>query len=151
VYQIFFVRLVDSLVVVHTTYSGSRIVFDLIYATWILATIHIQDFHDVEGDRKIGRKTLPVVLKGSTLEMVRRGTAQFLVLFSTFAAVFGYQNSESRTVLLFAAFQLVGAIATSLRLLRTESLEESERTYKLFYVPAGLVLVTYLSLLNPVL
>ena len=150
VYQIFFVRLVDSLVVLHTIYSGGRIVLDLIYATWVLATIHIQDFHDVEGDRKIGRKTLPVVLEGSTLETVRRGTAQFLVLFSTLAGIFGYQNSENWTVVLFAALQLAGAIATSLRLLRTESLEESERTYKLFYVPAGLVLVTYISLLNPV-
>lgn len=82
--------------------------------------------------------------------MVRRGTAQFLVVFSIIAAIFGYQNSESWTVLLFAALQLAGAIATSLRLLRTESLEKSERTYKLFYVPAGLVLVTYLSLLSPV-
>ena len=150
VYQIFFVRLVDSLVVLHTIYSGGKIVLDLIYATWVMATIHIQDFHDVEGDRKIGRKTLPVVLEGSILETVRRGTAQFLVLFSTLAGIFGYQNSENWTVLLFAALQLAGAIATSLRLLRTESLEESERTYKLFYVPAGLVLVTYISLLNPV-
>jgi hypothetical protein len=71
------------------------------------------------------------------------------VLFAILAAIFGYRNSESRIVLLFAALQLTGAIATSLRLSRTESLNESERTYKLFYVPAGLVLVIYLSLLNP--
>lgn len=83
--------------------------------------------------------------------LVRRGTAKFLVLFAIIAAIFGYQTSESWTALLFAALQLAGAIATSLRLSRTESLEESERTYKLFYVPAGLILAVYLSLLNPIL
>lgn len=149
VYQITFVRLVDSLVVLHTPCSGSNVILDVIYAIWILSTIHIQDFHDVEGDRKIGRRTLPVVLEGSTLMLVRRRTAQFLVWFAILAATFGYQNSESRIVLLFAALQLAGAIATSLRLLRTESLGESVRTYKLFYVPAGLVLVMYLSVVNP--
>jgi 4-hydroxybenzoate polyprenyltransferase len=125
------------------------LVLDVIYGLWVLATIHIQDFHDVEGDRKVGRKTLPLVLEGSTLVLVRHATAQFLVLFAILAAIFGYRNSESRIVLLFAALQLTGAIATSLRLFRTESLNESERTCKLFYVPAGLVLVIYLSLLNP--
>lgn len=140
----------DSLVILHSPYPGSQMVLDTIYTIWILATIHIQDFHDVEGDRKVGRRTLPIALEGSTLVWVRRVTAEFLVSFAILAAVFGYRNSESRTVLLFSALQLTGAIATSLRLLRTESLEKSERTYKLFYVPAGLILVMYLSLLNPV-
>jgi 4-hydroxybenzoate polyprenyltransferase len=133
----------------HSPHPGSKLVLDVIYGLWVLATIHIQDFHDVEGDRKVGRKTLPLVLEGSTLVLVRHATAQFLVLFAILAAIFGYRNSESRIVLLFAALQLTGAIATSLRLFRTESLNESERTCKLFYVPAGLVLVIYLSLLNP--
>jgi 4-hydroxybenzoate polyprenyltransferase len=133
----------------HSPHPGSKLVLDVIYGLWVLATIHIQDFHDVEGDRKVGRKTLPLVLEGSTLVLVRHATAQFLVLFAILAAIFGYRNSESRIILLFAALQLTGAIATSLRLFRTESLNESERTYKLFYVPAGLVLVIYLSLLNP--
>jgi 4-hydroxybenzoate polyprenyltransferase len=115
-----------------------------------LATIHIQDFHDVEGDRKVGRKTLPVVLEGSTLVLIRYVTAHFLVSFAILAAIFGYRNSESRTVLLFAVLQLAGAIATGLRFSRNESLQAAERTYKLFYVPAGLILVMYLSLLNPV-
>ena len=118
---------------------------------WILSTIHIQDFHDVEGDRKVGRKTLPLVLEASTLLLVRHVTAQFLVLFAILAAIFGYQNSDSETVLLFAALQLAGAVVTSLRLSRAESLEDSERTYKLFYVPTGLVLVMYLSVLSPVI
>lgn len=150
VYQITFVRLVDSLVVLHTPYPGSKAILDVTYAIWILSTIHIQDFHDIEGDRKVGRQTLPVVLEGSTLVLVRRGTAQFLVLFAILAAIFGYQDGGSWTVLLFAVLQLASAIATSLRLLRSESLKESERTYRLFYVPAGLILVMYLSLLDPV-
>jgi 4-hydroxybenzoate polyprenyltransferase len=125
------------------------LVLDATYTIWILATIHIQDFHDIEGDRKVGRKTLPVVLEDSTLISVRHVTAIFLVLFAIIAAIFGYRNSESRIVVLFTALQLAGAIATGLRLLRTESLQESERTYKLFYVPAGLLLVMFLSLLNP--
>lgn len=151
VYQITFVRLVDSLVVLHAPCAGSKGILDVTYATWVLSTIHIQDFHDVEGDRKVGRRTLPVVLEGSTLVLVRRGTAHFLVLFAILAAIFGYRTSQSSEILLFAALQLAGAIATSLRLLRTESLQESEQTYKLFYVPAGLILVMYLSLLKPFL
>jgi len=150
VYQLVFVRLVDSLVILHSPYPGSKVAIDITYTLWILATIHIQDFHDVEGDRKVGRKTLPIALEESALVLVRLATAYFLVLFAALAAIFGYRNSESRTVLLFAALQLAGAIATGLRLSRTESLQAAERTYKLFYVPAGLILVIYLSLLNPV-
>jgi 4-hydroxybenzoate polyprenyltransferase len=134
----------------HSQILGSKLALDVVYALWILATIHIQDFHDVEGDRKVGRKTLPIALEGSTLVLVRNATAQFLVLFATLAAIFGYRNSESRIVLLFAALQLAGAITTGFRFSRTESLEEAERTYKVSYVPAGLILVMYLSLLNPV-
>lgn len=150
VYQMFFVRLVDSLVMLHSPYPGSKVALDFIYALWILATIHIQDFHDVEGDRRVGRKTLPIALEGSTLALLRYATAQFLVLFATLAATFGYCSSESSIVLLFAALQLAGAITTGFRFSRNESLEEAERTYKIFYVPAGLILVIYLSLLNPV-
>jgi 4-hydroxybenzoate polyprenyltransferase len=150
VYQVFFVRVVDSLLILHTPYSGPKVILDVIYAVWILATIHVQDFHDVEGDRKVGRKTLPIALRESTLILVRYGTAQFLILFAVLAAIVGYRNSESRIVLVFATLQLGGAIATGFRLSRSESLEEAERTYKMFYVPAGLILIMYLSLLSPV-
>jgi 4-hydroxybenzoate polyprenyltransferase len=149
VHQFFFVRLVDSLLVLHTAYPGTSIILEAIYSIWILSTIHVQDFHDVEGDRNIGRQTLPVALDESDLVMVRYTTALILVLFAISATIFGYRNSEMWTVIPFAVLQLAGAIATGLRLLRTESLDEAERTYKLFYVPTGLALVMYLSLLNP--
>ena len=148
VHQFFFVRLVDSLLDLHSSYAGTSVVLEATYAIWILLTIHIQDFHDVEGDQKIGRQTLPVALRGSSLVVLRLATAQFLVLSAISAAMFGYGINDDWTILSFAVLQLTGATATGLRLLRTESLEQAERTYKMFYVPTGLTLVMYLSLLN---
>jgi 4-hydroxybenzoate polyprenyltransferase len=149
VHQFFFVRLVDSLLGLHTSFPGASVILEATYAMWILTTIHVQDFHDVEGDRNIVRRTLPVTLEGPLLALLRVVTAQILVLFAIFASIYGHRNSDSWATTPFAVPQLAGASATGLRLLRTESLEEAEKTYKMFYVPTGLALVVYLSLLNP--
>ncbi|KJZ74734.1 hypothetical protein HIM_05851 [Hirsutella minnesotensis 3608] len=53
---------------------------DLAIAAWILCTIHIQDFCDIEGDRSAGRRTLPIVLDSSGRRVVRLSTAAFYVV-----------------------------------------------------------------------
>jgi 4-hydroxybenzoate polyprenyltransferase len=112
-----------------------------------MATIHIQDFRDVEGDRKTGRKTLPVILGPSALVLTRRVTAGILWSFATIIGVLGVRQSNGRLVPFLAAVQFMGAMATGVRMLRAESWMEAERTYKLFYVPTGLATMAYFSVL----
>ncbi|PTB69401.1 hypothetical protein BBK36DRAFT_1186964 [Trichoderma citrinoviride] len=50
---------------------------------WLMATMHIQEFYDVEGDRKSDRKTLPMLLSDKGLKTLRAGTSMFIIAFGS--------------------------------------------------------------------
>ncbi|KAM0708139.1 hypothetical protein Q7P35_004789 [Cladosporium inversicolor] len=142
-----FLRTCNSLILLHAPQSGANLFLDAVIVLWTMATIHIQDFQDVDGDRKTGRTTFPVILGPSALTFVRRTTTAILWSFATVSSVLGIRQSHGWLVPFFAAVQFIGAAATGIRLLRTESLVQAEKTYKLFYVPTGLATMAYLSVL----
>jgi 4-hydroxybenzoate polyprenyltransferase len=145
--QVCFLQTSKSLILLHAPRSEASCSLDVTIVLWIMATIHIQDFQDVDGDRKIGRTTLPAILNPPALVLVRRLTTAILWSFATISSVIGIRHSDGWLVPLFAAVQFVGAAATGLRMLRTESLAQAETTYKMFYVPTGLATIAYLSFL----
>jgi 4-hydroxybenzoate polyprenyltransferase len=145
--QVCFQRTCNDLILLHAPKSGGSFFLDTVIVLWLMATIHIQDFRDVEGDRKTGRKTLPVILGPSALVLTRRVTAGILWSFATIIGVLGVRQSNGRLVPFLAAVQFMGAMATGVRMLRAESWMEAERTYKLFYVPTGLATMAYFSVL----
>jgi 4-hydroxybenzoate polyprenyltransferase len=144
----FLLRMLDALMVLHAPEAGMNLRLDVLYVLWAFATIHIQDFHDIEGDRETGRMTLPIILKPPTLCLVRRLTGALLIVSAATLALIGYHICDKWITHAFGTLQFMGACATSLRLLRLESQEESKTTYHLFYMPTGILLGMYTSLLN---
>lgn len=145
--QVCFLRTSNSVILLHAPQSEASLFLDALTVLWLMATVHTQDFHDVEGDRKTGRKTFPVVLGPSGLLFLRRVTTVILWSFAAISSVLGIRQSNGWLAPFFAAVQFTGAVATGVRMLRTESLAQAERTYKLFYVPTGLATIAYLSVL----
>jgi 4-hydroxybenzoate polyprenyltransferase len=90
----FLLRILNSLVTQHIHDSEMAAHLDGAFCMWLFVTIHMQDFHDVEGDRAAGRKTLPIVLSVLQLVQLRRFTA---VLTVTAAMMFcGTWRAEMR-------------------------------------------------------
>jgi 4-hydroxybenzoate polyprenyltransferase len=56
---------------------------DFFLTLWLLFTIHLQEFHDVEGDRLMKRQTLPIILSARGIRNLRMATAAFLIGCST--------------------------------------------------------------------
>jgi 4-hydroxybenzoate polyprenyltransferase len=56
---------------------------DFFLTLWLLLTIHLQELHDVEGDRLMKRRTLPIILSARGIRNLRMATAAFLIGCST--------------------------------------------------------------------
>ena len=121
------------------------------FCLWLFATIHMQDFHDVEGDRAAGRKTLPIVSSALQLGHLRRFTAVLTVVAAMLFVALGVQRSEGSydlSIGVLAPLQFVGGCATAGRFLMDETADQGGTTYKRFHVPTALAIIVYLSLVN---
>ncbi|OOG00288.1 hypothetical protein ASPCADRAFT_202168 [Aspergillus carbonarius ITEM 5010] len=148
-------RLLDSVVCQTYPQLSTRISLDIILSLWVLGTIHIQEFHDIEGDRKVQRKTLPVVLSSAaSMMMLRRGTAALIVASGLGLVILGWVKClvafdlVSVGLLLTGAFHLFGALAVGVRCIYATSADMDERTYKVYYILTAYWLVYFLSLVN---
>lgn len=124
---------------------------DAAFALWLFATIHVQDFHDVEGDRQSGRRTLPIILSPSQITVLRRATALILVSAAAAFVLLGIQLCQARYdiwIAIFASLQFLGGTATALHFAQTSTKQEGENTFKLFHIPTALLIIVYLSLMN---
>jgi 4-hydroxybenzoate polyprenyltransferase len=147
----FVLRILDSLVVLHIAHSEMAAHLDGSFCLWLFATIHMHDFHDVEGDRAAGRKTLPIVLSTLQLGYLRLFIAAVTVAAAMLFVALGVARcgeSYDVWVVVLASLQLVGGCATAGRFLLDETAEQGETTYKRFHVPTALAIVVYLSLVN---
>ncbi|KAJ5617017.1 hypothetical protein N7537_002131 [Penicillium hordei] len=52
---------------------------DVLLFLWFALTIHIQEFHDVEGDRQQKRQTLPLILPPKAVDLLRAGTGLLII------------------------------------------------------------------------
>ncbi|KAM0689468.1 hypothetical protein Q7P36_010339 [Cladosporium allicinum] len=147
----FLLRILDSLVVLHIPHSEMSAHLDGAFCLWLFATIHMQDFHDVEGDRAAGRKTLPIVFSALQLGHLRRFTAALTVIAAMLFVGPGVQRCEGSydlSIGILASLQFAGGCATAARFLMDETANQGETTYKRFHVPTALTIIVYLSLIN---
>jgi 4-hydroxybenzoate polyprenyltransferase len=148
---LFALRLLNALVVSHVPPAEVNFALDGAFALWLFLTIHVRDFHDVEGDRALGRRTLPIVLSPLGIQRLRILTAFVAIGVGTSFVVLGVRvcrDDYTAFVGILAGFQLLGGSAMGLRFLLATSAAQSETTYKLFYVPTSLTIITYLSLIG---
>jgi 4-hydroxybenzoate polyprenyltransferase len=144
-------RILNSLVTQHIHDSEMAAHLDGAFCMWLFVTIHMQDFHDVEGDRAAGRKTLPIVLSVLQLVQLRRFTAVLTVTAAMMFVALGVQRCEGSfdlSIGVLACLQFVGGCATAGRFLLDETANQGEVTYKRFHVPTALIIIVYLSLVN---
>ena len=147
----FSLRILNGVITPHAARLEMPLSFDAMFAAWLFATIHVQDFHDVEGDRASGRRTLPIVLSPVQLVRLRQATAIATVGAATLFVILGIRlcgDQYNFWIGLFAALQFAGGVATGLYFLRTSSAREGEITYKWLHIPTALLIIAYLSLVN---
>ncbi|KAK8123774.1 hypothetical protein PG999_003692 [Apiospora kogelbergensis] len=116
---------------------------DLSISAWFMGTIHVQEFHDVEGDRKSGRKTLAVLLSPRGLRVLRTGTALSITAFGAGLAFLGFQKMDQHVFIgPVSVLQLVSSAVLAYRVWASNSPEMDRVTYQVYYyIPVLFILI----------
>jgi 4-hydroxybenzoate polyprenyltransferase len=121
---------------------------ELIVTIWFLGSIHIQEFHDLEGDRKSNRTTLPMLLSDRGLKMLRAGTSAFIFVFSSGLSLFPlYTKTYSTFILSVCALQQIQSCVLAYRILFSNSVCTDRTTYHVYYYPTALSISLFLGLM----
>lgn len=150
---IILLRLMNEIVTSHFPNVDTRFDFDLASAALTMITAHVQDFHDMDGDWKSGRRTLPLLLSERWVVILRQVTAAILIISSGVFLTWGFNICPGGGLLdvhflglLMVAASLITAVRVTLGSPETKVWDEN--TYKFCYVPINLFLVAYLVQLN---
>ncbi|KAL7783261.1 UbiA prenyltransferase family domain-containing protein [Trichoderma ceciliae] len=109
---------------------------DFIIFGWIMGTIHIQEFYDLEGDRKSDRKTLPMLLSDEGLKILR---ASVLIV--------GYKEmARDNLVVPICIVQQILSCILAYRIWASKSIDTDKATYQVYYYPS--ILTILLSLVK---
>ncbi|KAK7960559.1 hypothetical protein PG996_011205 [Apiospora saccharicola] len=118
---------------------------DLAVSAWAMGTVHVQEFHDLEGDRKSDRKNLPMLLSPRGLRLLRAGTSIYLVAFGTALALAGFQKMDQDNILIgpMSALQLTAFVTLAYKVWASTGPEMDRATfYTWYYVPVFLILLS---------
>ncbi|RAK90535.1 hypothetical protein BO79DRAFT_236694 [Aspergillus costaricaensis CBS 115574] len=128
-------RLLNSVVCKTYPQLSAQPKVDVILSLWVLGTIHIQEFHDIDGDRKIKRRTLPVLCSSaSSMKMLRGITAGLIAASGLFVVLWGWIQClgsfdlRSFGLVITGIFHLLGALAVGVRCVFATSVGMDERT-----------------------
>jgi 4-hydroxybenzoate polyprenyltransferase len=116
--------------------------------SWLVMTIHVQEFHDMEGDRATGRRTLPLLLGPRGQLVLRAATATIMagtaVVNLLRAHMYWSQSIHSMPadMIGLAGCHLASMIIVAIRLITMRWKEADKVTYKYYYT-----LATYMMLL----
>lgn len=121
---------------------------DLIITIWFLGSVQLQDFHDIEGDRKSSRTTLPMLLSDRRFKVLRAGTSTFIFAFSSgLSLILFYTKAYSMLALLLCALQQLLSCVLAYRILVSNSVRMDKITYHVYYYPTALSILLFLGLI----
>ncbi len=109
---------------------------DIIVFTWITLTIHLQEFHDMEGDRASGRKTVPLTFGPGRHTRVRNATALCVCSWGLGVLIWSWASHElyHRPVdFCVAALHAISSFLLAFRTTKLKTRGDDERTYRLYY------------------
>lgn len=142
-------RLLNEVVRNHLPTVDVGVGLDFVSAAHTIATIHIQEFHDIDGDAKSGRRTLPIILSSKGVVYLRQITATIFLTASPLLFAWGLARCPAGGLLsvhligiLYMAASLVTAIRVVLGSPETKMMDEN--TYKCYYAVVSFSLGTYL-------
>ncbi|PYH81198.1 hypothetical protein BO82DRAFT_375096 [Aspergillus uvarum CBS 121591] len=106
--------------------------------SWLVTTIHVQEFHDMDGDRKAGRQTLPLVLDQRGQFWLRGATATLIACtaISNGLRVDYATVSLEPALLLLGLCHLLSMLTVAVRLVKLPFKEADKVTYKYYYTLA---------------
>lgn len=158
VYNMF--RLIDVIISSEVpSFPLPPIDFYLVLSAWVMLTVHMQEFHDREGDKKTNRQTLPVIVGPRWHGALRWATALLVMgtgimpLCITGKLVWNGQDTGFRNkrwiytgTVITAILHVVFASLSGLRCAFSWGEAAYDRqTYKRFYMLAAYTMVCYLS------
>ncbi|KAL6788580.1 UbiA prenyltransferase family domain-containing protein [Trichoderma sp. SZMC 28012] len=122
---------------------------DCIIFAWLMGTMHIQEFHDLEGDRKSERKTLPMLLSDRGIKVLRAGTSLFVLAFGTCLCYIGYtvMDKDIRILPLCILQQLLSSVL-AYRIYASDGPAMDKKTYRVYYYGAVLAILLCLCLIE---
>ena len=136
-------HLIDSVLAHHVPSFKNESSLGYVIFSWLFMTIHVQEFHDMEGDRNTGRQTLPLLLSSRGRFWLRVGTAVMMVMAAVASVTLtGHRCSSLHSVCFLGLCLLLSTSVLSMRLVVLRRKEADKVTYKYFYF-----LATYIMLL----
>lgn len=136
-------RLIDSVLAHHVPTFENDSSLGYVIFSWLFVTIHIQEFHDIEGDRIAGRQTLPLLISTRGQIWLRVGTAMVMIMAAVVkVSLAGHHCSSVYPVCYLGLCLLFSTSVLFLRLVMLRHKEADKITYKYFYF-----LATYFMLL----
>jgi 4-hydroxybenzoate polyprenyltransferase len=132
-----------DLVLARSTESwGLSGLIDVTTTAWFMCTAHIQDFHDVEGDRRsAGKKTLPMLLSPQRLKVLRAGTATYIIAYGASLLYAGYQvRDRGALVVSVSMLHQVMACILAFRIWGSTSPTMDKATFQKYYYCTALMI-----------
>jgi len=146
------ISLVNSVVVDQEPNRDMALVLRASLAGWAGLVIQIQEFHDVEGDRIAGKRTLPLVLGEARVWIMRQATCWVFfashALFLWWGLALAESSSWPRSIYAAGAMQLVLGVATGLRVIWSDSMDKDRATYFYWLTFLFWLMIAYVSLLS---
>ena len=142
-------RLIDFIIARNASEWKLSYLTDLIVFAWLMGTVHIQEFYDLEGDRKSGRTTLPMMLSPRGLKILRAGTSIYIMVFGTVQSYAGYKAiHKSSLVVPLTILQQASSTILAYRIVVSRSMEMDKATYQKWYYGPILLVLLSLSLIT---
>lgn len=122
---------------------------DLTIFFWFMATIHIQEFQDLEGDRKAARRTLPMMLSDRGLVVLRVGTSSFVLTFGTALCYAGWLLIDKDVFIApMCILQQLLSCNLAYRIVASNGPEYDKKTYHVHYYGPVMAILLSLSLIT---
>jgi len=145
---------VDALIVARYPQHEAGLLFPACLSTWITLVVHLQDFHDMERDAKVGRRTLPLIFKDGQNTLLRKTTC--VVFFTIHTAWLGWgmmlatDSDYSCAIYVIGALQLIAGISLGIRVLRAKSASQDKANYYFGLVALSGLMIIYVTILRNV-
>lgn len=142
-------RLLNQVLERHKLNWNSSFSIELILTIWFFGSVRIQEFYDIEGDRKSNRTTLPMLLSERGLKMLRAGTSMFIFVFSLGLSLIAFYRMTCNTFALsLCALQQILSVVLAYRVLLSNSVRMDRTTYHVYYYPTALAILLFLGLIT---
>ena len=146
------ISLVNAIVVHEHADRDLNVILRAALGVWAGIVIQIQEFHDVEGDRMAGKRTLPLVLGEDRIWLMRQVTCGIFVVSHALFLGWGIALAQSSawpiSICAVGSLQIVLGVAVGVRVVWSESVEMDKKSYFYWLTLLFWMMVIYITLLG---